>query len=1061
MVKRALYQDIYREMKKTKARVLSIFMMSALGVAFFSGVRAAEPDMLATADRYMDTYELADLRLINTLGFDAEAIQAIEELDGVSYAEGSQMTYMLAEDREGQQEAVQLFARTELVNQMEVTKGRLPEAEDEVLIDRRVASHMGIGVGDTLRMSTGTEADVVDTLVTDTFRVTGIGNSPLFIGLERGSTTIGNGAVTGFVITSPEAFVSEYDSILYVVAEGTEALSCYSKEYEQRMADLTEQIEEQLDSIGNARYERLRTTVTDRITEGEQTLAEKKAEAQEQLTAAKKQLEEAAEKLAEGRQEFADNEQKLEEGRTALEDGARQLEEAKAQLAEARTQASTGEMALTAGEITMQTYKAQIAQAEARLAALKALYPSRLVSVESIDNQLAEAETQLAEGKQQLLAAQAEMEQYKVQIAEGKARIASGEAELAAGEAALIQHRQELEEGEAALEEGRRQLEEGEAAYRQGLADYEEGKKEAETQIAEAEEALEKAKNSVEKIKKPDWYVWGRESNTGFTEFSDNAASMGAIGKVFPLIFFLVAALVSLTTMTRMVEEQRTQIGTMKALGYAKGDIILKYVFYAMSATIGGSLFGMLIGQKLFPWVIITAYGIMYNINSCISMPYQWDTALLSGVAAVGCNLIATLASCMKALRAMPASLMRPEAPREGKRVFLEYIPFLWKRMSFTRKAAVRNLFRYKKRFFMTLFGIGGCMALLVVGWGLRDSIVHIADLQYENVQLYDGMLVLDPDATDPVQEEVLHALAQRSEIETYAKTYMKTVDISGAEDTLSGYLCVTPDPQAFARLTVLENAVDGSLCTLSDSGVILTEQLAQRLGVKAGDTIAIGEGSDRSVEVKVDAVVKNYIIHYVYLSEDCYRALYGTTPEYSTVLYQMEADHASVEKEVGEELLQLEGTYAITYVSDTRAQVESMLAALNLVVVVLIVSAGLLAYVVLYNLNNINITERRRELATLKVLGFYDMEVSAYVYRENIVLSILGIGLGIFLGKVLHQFIMGSLKVNQVMFTSHISVFSYGVSALLTMVFACFVNYIMYYRLKEIDMVESLKNVD
>lgn len=1034
-------------------------MMAALGVAFFSGVRAAEPDMLLTADAYMDTYDLADIRLMNTLGFDEESIEAICNIEGIEAIEPSWTAYMMAEDEDGEY-VLQLFADTDTLSRTEVTKGRLPKEQDELLIDAAAADSRGLSIGDTITLSTGTDAEVTDTLAGAEFRIVGIGNSPMFIAMERGSATIGNGAVSGFAIAAPEAFVSEYYSMLYIKAEGAEELLCYSDAYTELVDGLVGRIESQTDVLGKARYDRLLETVTEAVEEGEAELAEKSAEAEEELAKGKQELEDARASIAEGRQEIEENEQKLADGRKALEEGEAQLNASKAELEAAKTQVSTGKTAIASGEIMIETYKAQLAQGEAQLLTLKALYPSTLISIESIDSQIAEAEAQMAAARSQIAQAQAEIENSKAQVAAGEAQIAEGEAQLAAGEQELAARKLELEEGEAALEEGKLQLQEAEEQLAEGEAEYAKGEEEARSQIAEAEEALQEAREQIDQLKEPEWFLLDRNDNVGYADYSDNAGSIGAIGEVFPMLFFLVAALVSLTTMTRMVEEQRTQIGTMKALGYSKAAIAGKYIFYAMSATIGGSLVGLLIGQKFFPFVIITAFGIMYSVNSCIQIPYQWGMALLASGVVIFCNLAATLSSCMKAFRSVPAALMRPAAPKQGKRVFLEYIPFVWKHMNFTQKAAIRNLFRYKKRFFMTLFGVGGCMALLLVGLGLRDSIMRIGDIQYDNIQLYDGMLVMDTEAEAGETEKLLQSIDTHEDIEHHAGVYMKSIDVSTEEGTLSGYLCVAEDSTAFEKLVTLQDEAN-NLYHLGSSGIILTEQMAQNLGVSIGDSVKLKNGDEGSVTATVEGIVQNYILHYIYMSGDCYEMLYGETPEYSTVFYSMTEEGLEREKEVGEELLTSPAAYAINYISDNRRNIDEMLMVLNMVVGILIVSAGLLAYVVLYNLNNINITERRRELATLKVLGFYDMEVSAYVYRENVILTILGIGIGIGLGKVLHQFIIQTLKINQIVFGKDIYGTSYLIGALLTMGFACFVNYIMYHKLKEINMVESLKSVE
>ena len=526
-------------------------------------------------------------------------------------------------------------------------------------------------------------------------------------------------------------------------------------------------------------------------------------------------------------------------------------------------------------------------------------------------------------------------------------------------------------------------------------------------------------------------------------------------------MFFLVAALISLTTMTRMVEEQRTLIGTFKALGYGRYSIAGKYIGYALLATLSGSITGVLIGEKILPYIIITAYGIMYQHMGVVVIPYNWYYGLIATFAALACTLVATVFSCFKELREQAAELMRPPTPKQGKRVILEKVPFIWKRLNFIWKATVRNLIRYKKRFFMTVFGIGGCMALLLVGFGLKDSIFDIAVLQYGEIELYDGNVILNDDATKAEKTESCDKLASDPAVENTAINLLQQIDVIQGKNKKEVYLSVPKDEKEFSRFVVFQNRITKERYQLQDDGIILTEKMAKMLEVEVGDSITIKDDVKGELQVKITNICENYMGHYLYMTEKLYKQLYGKTPDYNSVYYGMKDEKMADLEKVGESILDTKGALSVSYTNNMKAQVDDMLSSLDVVLIVLVISAGMLAFVVLYNLNNINITERQRELATLKVLGFYDKEVCAYVYRENIILTAVGALAGILMGKILHQFVIVTVEIDSVMFGRNIDLSSFVYGFLITMGFSLFVNGVMYFKLKKIDMVESLKSVE
>lgn len=584
---------------------------------------------------------------------------------------------------------------------------------------------------------------------------------------------------------------------------------------------------------------------------------------------------------------------------------------------------------------------------------------------------------------------------------------------------------------------------------------------EAKEQLAAVQEQLDLTSMDQE-IPEVKTYVYDRSTLPEYSGYGENADRMRAIGRVFPVIFFLVAALISLTSMTRMVEEQRMAIGTMKALGYGKMTIAKKYIGYALLATVGGSVFGFLVGEKILPYIIIYAYEILYLHIPKILVPYNWYYAFMASGISIVCITAATFFACYKELTAQPAVLMRPPSPKVGKRVLLERIGIIWNHLNFSWKSSVRNLMRYKKRFFMTIFGISGCMALMLVGFGLKDSIFEITQLQYKEIQVYDGVAYLKDDVTEEEKEALHQDLKQDSDIEQYMDTRMKTVTLINGKKERDTVECVLKDQENLSDYVHFRDRKTGETYELDDSGVILTEKTAHLLGVEVGDTIEIKDEDQGNIKVKISAICENYMGHYIYMTPAYYEKVHGEVPEYNSVLYSTPDGYSTSDmKKVGQKIIDEDAVLSISYIFDIQDQLDDMLKSLNLVIIVLIISAGMLAFVVLYNLNTINITERQRELATLKVLGFYDPEVAAYVYRENMVLTLLGAVVGCVLGKVLHLFIIETVEVDSVMFGRVINVSSFLYALAFTVAFSLCINGLMYFKLKKIDMVESLKSVE
>ena len=1185
------------------------------------------PDMLSTTDGYLDDTGLFDLQAVSTMGLQEEDLEAVLDTEGVQEAELSYSSDLLC-DSEGEQYVVHLMAQSDMA-QCQAEEGRLPEKADEIFLDAELAQALGCQIGDKITLyEEDQEGDKPEGLAYGEFEITGIGSSPMYLSINRGSASVGNGQVTGFAVVLPEAFDMEVYTQMNIRLEGAGTLECYSDEYKELVSSVQAALEETAGVQCEWRYEQIYDEAQGKLADARAELEDGRATAQQELADARKTLDEGWAKvndgekqLADGKQQLADSEaqlnqsqqeindakaqmesakaqaeegaaqvragwaeieaneaqlndseQLLSEKKAELEQGAAELEAGKAQLSaqeevlnQSQSELEAGKTQLAQMEGALETLRtavseqeeaigglesqaaaiqgqidqlqaslgtssdpenpdgdssndeeilAQIGELEAQKAALETEIQNLTVSLEETRAQLsaqetaltpqiqqlqqviAQGEARLSEGRNQLETARAQLEESEVQITAGREEIAQGEAAIAqgrqeleaakaqlqaaqaevdSGQAQIAAYEQQIADGEAQIASGRAQLEEARAQLPEqeqeladarkeledGEADYLEGKEEAEAQIADGEQQIADAEAELADLEQPEWYLNTRDDVVeDYGEMEDNAAQIGAIGRVFPLMFFLVAALVSLTTMTRMVEEQRGHIGTMKALGYSKKDIAMKYLFYAGSATLSGGAVGILVGQKLFPYVIQVSYGIMYDCLKQPDIPYRPVFAIQAMLISFVCIMLATGLSCMNELRESPAELMRPAAPKVGKRVLLEYIPLIWKRLNFTIKSTFRNIFRYKKRLFMTIFGISATMALLVTGFGLRDSIIDLAEIQYDNIQLYDAMITFS--GTDEEKEDLGQWLEDEKDVVASTMVHMEMVDVSTEEGNGEVYLCVPENKEDFQTMTVLQNRTSEEVYTLDGEGLLLTEWMADTLGVSAGDSITMEkEDGSSSQEVQVMGVVENYIMNYAYMSPQYYEKIYGEPAEFEVMYAEFTSEGQERENELGSEILQQPGVYNVSYTSDTKREINDMLQALVLVIIVLIVTAALLAFVVLYNLNNVNITERRRELATLKVLGFYDQEVAAYVYHENIILTLIGIVVGVGLGTLLHQYIIHTIRVDMVMFGQHVSLVSFLISAVLTAVFSAFVNFVMYFKLKEINMVESLKSVE
>ena len=838
-------------------------------------------------------------------------------------------------------------------------------------------------------------------------------------------------------LENPDASQEEID----ILAAQVSALEEQEAAVSQQIQASEAQIESQRQQLAATRSE-LESGLA-AVEDGLSQLSQKESElnaGREQITAGQAEIDAGWIQIQEQENTLAASKAEIEAGEQELEKGQKQLKAAKKKLNKAQKEIDSNAETLAAGQAELDANVAKLNDSEAQ-------YASGLEQYNSGARQIAENEAKLTSGEQE--------------IAENEAKLADGEKEIADNEKKLADGEKEITDNEKKLQDAVKDLKKGEKDLADGKKEYEDAKKDAEDEIAENQQKLDDAKKELEDLGMPEWMVTDREELPEYTDYGDNADRLRNIGQVFPVIFFLVAALISLTTMTRMVEEQRTQIGTLKALGYKKSAIAAKYICYAFFATLLGSVLGMLIGEKIIPYIIITAYGIMYhNVANTISIDYQPGFALIASTASVVCTVGATLFASGKELQETPASLMRPPAPKEGKRVLLERLTFIWKHLSFSWKSTIRNLFRYKKRLIMTVFGIAGSMGLMLVGFGIQDSISDIAAIQYRELQHYDGMVIEDSDATEEEHAELFEYMKENEQIAHCNRVQMTKISAPKGSSNISIYLFVPESLSEFARDVTLKNRITGETYELTDEGAAISEKTASLLGLKVGDMIPLKKG-DKEYKVRVAVITENYMSHYLYMTPRVYEQTFGEMPEYENIVFTMQEDCKDDLEMAGTRILANPGALSISYTSSLASQVDRMLSTLDAVILVLIVSAGMLAFVVLYNLNNINITERQRELATLKVLGFYDGEVSQYVLRENVILTVLGIMFGAVFGILIHRYVITTVEVDAVMFGRNIKPLSFLYSGILTSIFSIVVNGVMHFKLKTIDMVESLKSVE
>lgn len=1106
----ALNKDFIRDILKSKGRFLSIVAIVALGVAFFTGVKSSPIVMKTSSDKYYDKYNLMDIRLISTLGLTDKDVDDIKNIEGV---EGVYPTYSL--------DAISIYKSTEKVlkvhgldlnklndkknyiNQLKLIKGRLPQKSGECVLEIPKIKALNYPIGSEISLSSGKDDKLSKSLSKSKYKVVGYVETPYYLSQEKGNSSIGGGVIEGAIMIPESDFKMDTYTEMFLTVKSAKELDTYGDEYSNLVKTVTDKIENMKNKLTTRRYNEVVKKAEDKIQKQEDKLSKAKKD----FDKGKKEYEEnklkSENEIKEAENKILDASEQIEDGKAQLKNEKKrafeQIEEGKIKLANAETDLKNGQKkyqtALKKFNSNKKTAESEIKKAESDLEELsnqiddlkngnklieKQLQNEQLSEVErsELENKLNEnlyilsvmqqkykdGTDKLESSKSELLLGEKKLKETKATLEASEKKIANEKTKLKSSEKLAEEKfkkaEEELSQRENQIEEAKLELKENKAKLKTELNKAKKELQEAEEKIVDGEEKIKDAKKQIKKIEKPTLYVLDRDSHQSFVEYEGCANSIDALAKIFPVFFFAVAALVCLTTMTRMVDEQRINIGTLKGLGYKTSQISKKYILYALIACITGSILGLAIGFSVFPTVIFFAYGMMYSIENIV---YVFSIPIAIGITSLALIIITLSAymACRKELKETPAILMRPKAPKSGKRILLERIPFIWNRFSFISKVTVRNIFRYKKRFLMTVLGIAGCTALILTGFGIKDSIEMILTGQYGTLFKYDMSLVIQSDMTDKQIYELRKNLSDIDEINKYEFFSYENGDIKVNNTTKEITIVVPENLKKMDKFIHLQDRKTQNPIELNNKGIVLTEKIARDLGVKAGDEIELINSDDKKAKIKVSHITENYISHYAYISPENYTKLFEKDLDFNRVIGILNNPSVKIEDKLSKKLFDIETVDGITFNTASKETFHNTIKNLNYVVLIMIISAGALAFVVLYNLTNVNISERIREIATIKVLGFYDKEVSAYIYRENIILTIIGTVVGLGLGTILHKFIMVTVEIQSMMFGRVIDMSSYFIATVLTIVLSLFVNLAMFYKLRNVKMVESLKSVD
>lgn len=1073
-------KDIFREIKISLGRFLSILCIVAIGVAFFAGIKASAPDMKNSADTYFDKYNVQDIQVYSTIGLTKKDVAAIKKIKGVKSVQPS-----FSMDTLSQIDSTQMVIKVisygidQKMNKIRVVEGRMPERENECLVEASSATNKLYGtfhIGDTIKLQSGTDEALSKSLKHTKYKIVGTCYNPNYLSYEKGSSNIGSGTVNSFIYIQNTNVLKDYYTEVDVCVKGAKDLDCYSDEY----FDVVDPVLKKIKKISNKQIDA-------RIQSYQSELDAKKQEATDKFKDAENQFNDAQNKIDSGLSEIQSNELKLQNSKDQINQGwneyyanlqlldniptlqnaIAQIEESEKKLPELLSQKEQVEDGLQQinAEGDLNTKRTLIQNAIDFIdIALKKLenYPDSS-DAETIRIKLNEKK-ELLQGQlsliDQAIAKKAELEAILPQIQSGIEKIQAGvakKAELQSQLNQLLNAKNELNNayvslinGQAQYEDGVSKIEDAKNELNKSIEQLTLSKAEFNIQKHDALRELSDAQLEIDKMEGK-WIVLDRNSHYSYRDYGACADRMDGIAKVFPVFFFLVAALVCMTTMTRMVDEQRNEMGTLKALGYSKLQIASKYIIYALIASILGSILGCSLGMYLFPTVIFNAWNTLYNIDQ-IKFLFQPGLILLASGSVTGITLLATLYSIYSELIEMPSQLMRPKAAKAGKKILLERITFIWKRLSFLQKVTARNIFRYKKRFFMTIIGIAGCSALLVAGFGINDSISDIVNQQYNVIYHYDATVSAKTSEITSQIKSLKGVKDVYEEDHLAVTTKIENKDISTTVHIIS-------NDKKFKDFCTLFNG--NKEFDLDDSSVLISQKMATKLNKKAGDTIKIKDANNKVIKAKIKGVFTNYVGHHIYASESLYKSWNTSAKTTHIYLIKSKKTTKKFERNLGNKIMNIDGVQSVTFYSSLQKNFKDMIKSISYIVVVLVISAACLAFVVLYNLSNVNISERKREIATIKVLGFTRKEVDAYINRETILLTILGSLIGLGIGIGLHHLIMNLAEMDDIMFGRTINSISYVISFVMTIGFNAIINLCMHKKLNNIQMVESLKAVE
>ena len=1079
-MKKALLKNSVKEIKNTYKRFISILLMAFLGVGFFAGLRATSPDMLRTIDNYYKEQNVYDIQVLSTLGLTSNDVEEISKIENVERVSKSyEIDGKIDIDNK---EIITKFITIEDVNKPILLNGNMPQNQDECLVEESFLTSNNKKIGDTITVdiedTQNDDGEKIKYLKTNELKIVGTVKSPLFIARDRGTSKLGSGKINYYIYISEDNInSSDIYTNIYVTVKDAKKYETSSKEYEDYIEEVKENIEQIKEKQEKERHDTLVAKAQEKLDDAEEEYNSKKQDGQTKIDDASKEIEDGKKKIEEADLELKQNREKADT----------EFKNAENKLAKAKKEIESNEKTLSDKEqeanTQIENLKGQRNQLQDNLKQINQNLVGTQEQYNLILNALKNASL-LAEQRNQYELQKAQLEAGINTLNENKEKVQSGIKQIDDGieegtkkiqnaKNQIEQAKNELSKQEKTLSNKKKttynQIEKAEkelADKKQELQDGEEelnkNKQEFETQIKDAEKKLSDAKEKISEIENPKWYILDRNSNSGYVSFIQDTKSIDNISKVFPVVFFIVATLISLTSMTRMVEEQRGQIGTLKALGYNKLQIMMKYIIYAGIATIVGSVLGMCVGFVILPEIIWMMYGMMYQMTDKILISFNWKYGGIGLILISICIIGATIYTTLKELVSTPSVLMRPKAPKGGNRVIMEKIPFIWKRLNFSQKVTVRNIFRYKKRFFMTIIGILGCTALILTGFGVKDSVKQIIPNQFENVFMYDMQISLKESLTEEERQEFKNKLAQNNEIKKAVSIYMTSETAVNGENEENVQIIVPENQDELDGIINIKDIKNKKqTIKLTENEICLTDKAAQLLGVKAGDTLTLKDVDENEVNIKISNVVENYVSHYVYMTKETYKKLYNKDFKANVVFIQNVKLNDEEQDKLAKEIMNMSEVSGIVNMTSTMKSIDDMMNLLNYVVIVLIVSAGLLAFVVLYNLANVNISERIRELATIKVLGFYDKEVYDYIARETVILTIIGIALGLVGGYFLNYYLMGTCEINMLRFSKTIKPISYVYASLITIVFTLIVNIATYFALKKIDMIESLKSVE